>query len=57
MFDYVINDLTAVPISTSPEEGKSSNLFASENFHISVLLLHNSLQHKCFHFFQFKKQI
>jgi len=21
MFDYVINDLTAVPISTSPEEG------------------------------------
>lgn len=22
MFDYVINDLTAVPISTAPEEGK-----------------------------------
>lgn len=23
MFDYVINDLTAVPISTEPEEGLS----------------------------------
>lgn len=29
VFDYVINDLTAVPISTSPEEGKYVGFFST----------------------------
>lgn len=30
-FDYVINDLTAVPISTSPEEGRFCFVFNHKN--------------------------
>lgn len=39
-FDYVINDLTAVPISTSPEEGRSCFFFCynRDNVHENVFL-------------------
>ena len=39
-FDYVINDLTAVPISTSPEEGKFCFVFNQNNVHGNVFSGH-----------------
>lgn len=37
MFDYVINDLTAVPISTEPEEGLS--LFITPEYFLQIVLI------------------
>jgi hypothetical protein len=43
-FDYVINDLTAVPISTSPEEGRLCSMF------LVLLYVHARMwAHVCMH--------